>query len=84
MLTNAQPISELSAAQDKFIRATLEAMLDHCAGDELITMLAEVMDDYAYKIANREGAYARAAALGVMVEHLESLDKFIDNYEPRR
>ena len=84
MFTNAQTISELSVAQDKFVRSTLEAMLDHCGADQLIGMLAEVIDDYAHKIATREGAYARAAALGVMVEHLESLDKFIDNYEPRR
>ena len=64
------------------VRAALAAMLDHYGGDELITMLAEVMDDYAHTIARREGAYGRAAALGVMVKHLEGLDTFIDNYDP--
>ena len=81
-MTNTETIADLDKAKDKFVRATLTAMLDHCGGDELITMLAEVMDDYAHTIARREGAYGRAAALGVMVKHLEGLDTFIDNYDP--
>jgi hypothetical protein len=81
-MTDAETIASLDKAQSAFVRAMLAAMLDRMGGDELIQMLAEVMDDYAHDIARREGAYERAAALSVMVEHLEGLDKFIDNYDP--
>ena len=81
-MSNAETIADLDKAQTAFVRATLAAMLDRMGGDELIQLLAETMDDYAHAIARREGAYDRAAALGVMVKHLEGLDKFIDNYDP--
>ena len=80
-MTNTETIADLDKAKDKFVRATLTAMLDRMGGDELIQLLAETMDDYAHTIARREGAYGRAAALGVMVKHLEGLDTFIDNYD---
>ena len=85
-MSNAETIDELTQAQNTFMRATFMratlAMLDRVGGDELIAMLAEVIDDYAHTIARREGAYGRAAALGVMVKHLQSLDAFIANYDP--
>jgi hypothetical protein len=81
-VSNAETINGLTQAQNEFMRATLSAMLDRVGGDEVIAMLAEVMDDYAHTIARREGAYGRAAALGVMVKHLEGLDTFIENYDP--
>lgn len=81
-MSNAETIIDLNKAQDAFLRANLTMMLDHMGGDELIAMLAEVMSDYAHTIARREGAYGRAAALGVMVKHLEGLDSFVDNYDP--
>jgi hypothetical protein len=83
-MTNAETITNLNKARDHFVRVTLAMMLDTVGGDddELIRMLAEVMDAYAHDIARRKGQYARAAALGVMVKHLEGLDKFIENYDP--
>ncbi len=81
-MANAQIVTDLNRARDRFVRANLATMLDSMGGDELIAMLAEVMDDYAHQIARREGAYERAAALGVMVKHLQGLDQFIDNYDP--
>jgi hypothetical protein len=83
-ITNAETIKALAGARDATLRASL-AILVNGAGshvEDLIQILAEVIDDHAMAYALRTGDYDYAGKLSIMAKHLEGLDAFIDNYDP--
>jgi hypothetical protein len=70
------------AGRDAILRSSLTLLVQGHRADSIIQILSEVFDDHSTAYATRTGDYEEASRIQIIACFLESLDKFIDNYEP--
>ena len=83
-MLNQAAIKEPAAPnpRDAFLRESLAILVRNHGPQDIVQMLAEVLDDYAMAYARRTGDYDGASSMKIIAAHLEGLDAYLDNYDP--
>jgi len=75
-------IKDLANVKTEFLRESLAILVRNHGPEDIVQILAAVMDDYAMTYAQRTGDYDGASAMKLIANYLDGLDKYIDNYDP--
>jgi len=73
-----QTITELGQAKLATLRASLRLLVKGYDADDVVAVLAEVLDDQAMLSYDFE----RSSQMRLAAKFLEGFDSFVDNYDP--
>jgi hypothetical protein len=80
-MTNASTINDPAKVKDAFLRESLSILVRNHGPEDIVRTLATVMDAYAFEYARKTGDYDGASAMRLISDHLDGMDKYIDNYD---
>ena len=67
--------------REEFLRESIAIIVRNHGPEDIVRVLAAVMDNYAFEYARKTGDYAGAAAMRIVSDHLDELPSYLENYD---
>ena len=81
-MTNQTVLNSLPNASAAFLRESLAILVRNHGPDDIVSILATVMDEYAITYARRTGDYDGASVMKLISDYLDGLNEYVENFDP--